>query len=462
MGVVYLARDLGLDRYVALKILAPELAENETFRDRFIRESRLAASLDHAEHHPDLRGGRGRRASCSSRCGTCRVATCATILAEEDAARPLPRDRPDRHPGGAGLGRGARPRAGAPRREAGQRPHHRRRGDGRPGPLLPGRLRADPADRRRCRRSRARDSSSARSPTSRPSRSRTTASTAAATSTRWRPCCSSASPGRPPFVKDSDAADDLRPPGGAAPAAVGDRLGPAGRARTPCSTGAWPRRSRIGSRPAAALIGAAREAAGFGPPSGTYLDARAPARRPHHGHGRPPVRRAIGRTDAVGTRRPRHDPAGPVAPEVRGPQPRDLVDGRRRGGARGRGVVLFLFDGGSPGPRHGASARGNALYLFETNVGVGGSPGVLKRMDLPGSASVPAWDPNTTEDFALLELTLLDLVRGRRAVQGKPSAHPQTPAGAHHGTLSHLTWATDGVHIVVRPDRSRPGRRSTR
>src|SRR5438132_2429025 len=52
MGVVYLARDLGLDRYVALKILAPELAESETFRERFIRESRLAASLDHANIVP--------------------------------------------------------------------------------------------------------------------------------------------------------------------------------------------------------------------------------------------------------------------------------------------------------------------------------------------------------------------------------------------------------------------------
>src|SRR5207249_1162054 len=52
MGVVYLARDLGLDRYVALKILAPGLAESETFRERFIRESRLAASLDHANIVP--------------------------------------------------------------------------------------------------------------------------------------------------------------------------------------------------------------------------------------------------------------------------------------------------------------------------------------------------------------------------------------------------------------------------
>jgi streptogramin lyase len=47
MGVVYRAHDLALDRPVALKILAPELAADEAFRDRFLRESRLAASIDH-------------------------------------------------------------------------------------------------------------------------------------------------------------------------------------------------------------------------------------------------------------------------------------------------------------------------------------------------------------------------------------------------------------------------------
>ncbi len=47
MGVVYRARELALDRNVALKLLAPELAEDARFRDRFLRESRLAASLDH-------------------------------------------------------------------------------------------------------------------------------------------------------------------------------------------------------------------------------------------------------------------------------------------------------------------------------------------------------------------------------------------------------------------------------
>jgi tRNA A-37 threonylcarbamoyl transferase component Bud32 len=47
MSVVYRADDLRLKRNVALKLLAPELAEDERFRERFLRESQLAASLDH-------------------------------------------------------------------------------------------------------------------------------------------------------------------------------------------------------------------------------------------------------------------------------------------------------------------------------------------------------------------------------------------------------------------------------
>jgi ABC-type branched-subunit amino acid transport system substrate-binding protein/tRNA A-37 threonylcarbamoyl transferase component Bud32 len=47
MGVVYRATDLALERRVALKLIAPELADDERFRGRFLKESRLAASLDH-------------------------------------------------------------------------------------------------------------------------------------------------------------------------------------------------------------------------------------------------------------------------------------------------------------------------------------------------------------------------------------------------------------------------------
>src|SRR5689334_19554488 len=47
MGEVYRAVDERLDRPVALKVLAQALAEDERFRARMLRESRLAASLDH-------------------------------------------------------------------------------------------------------------------------------------------------------------------------------------------------------------------------------------------------------------------------------------------------------------------------------------------------------------------------------------------------------------------------------
>jgi peptide/nickel transport system substrate-binding protein len=48
MSTVYRAKDLRLGRRVALKFLAPELAQDARFRERFLTESRLAASIDHA------------------------------------------------------------------------------------------------------------------------------------------------------------------------------------------------------------------------------------------------------------------------------------------------------------------------------------------------------------------------------------------------------------------------------
>jgi DNA-binding beta-propeller fold protein YncE len=47
MGVVYRATHLGLERPVALKVIARELAGRDDFRERFLRESRIAAGLDH-------------------------------------------------------------------------------------------------------------------------------------------------------------------------------------------------------------------------------------------------------------------------------------------------------------------------------------------------------------------------------------------------------------------------------
>src|SRR5687768_7031888 len=50
MGVVYLADQEALGREVAVKVIAPAFARDAGFRQRFERESRLAASL----HHPSL------------------------------------------------------------------------------------------------------------------------------------------------------------------------------------------------------------------------------------------------------------------------------------------------------------------------------------------------------------------------------------------------------------------------
>ncbi len=47
MGTVHLARDTRLGRHVALKLLPPELAGDVQFRERFLREQRIAASIEH-------------------------------------------------------------------------------------------------------------------------------------------------------------------------------------------------------------------------------------------------------------------------------------------------------------------------------------------------------------------------------------------------------------------------------
>ena len=64
MSVVYRAHDLALDRKVALKLLAPELAEDERFRSRFLRESRVAASLDHPNVIPIYEAGEAEGLLC--------------------------------------------------------------------------------------------------------------------------------------------------------------------------------------------------------------------------------------------------------------------------------------------------------------------------------------------------------------------------------------------------------------
>jgi DNA-binding beta-propeller fold protein YncE len=57
MGVVYLAYDPRLKRNVALKLLAPALAEDASFRERFLQESELAAGFDHPNIVPVYEAG---------------------------------------------------------------------------------------------------------------------------------------------------------------------------------------------------------------------------------------------------------------------------------------------------------------------------------------------------------------------------------------------------------------------
>jgi len=62
MGAVYLAQDLQLQRLVAIKVLPPELAVRPELRERFLRETRVAAGFSHpnivavhaVEEHPQL------------------------------------------------------------------------------------------------------------------------------------------------------------------------------------------------------------------------------------------------------------------------------------------------------------------------------------------------------------------------------------------------------------------------
>ena len=49
--------EIRLERRVALKVLAPELARDERFRERFLRESRLAAALEHPDIVPIYAAG---------------------------------------------------------------------------------------------------------------------------------------------------------------------------------------------------------------------------------------------------------------------------------------------------------------------------------------------------------------------------------------------------------------------
>ncbi|HEY2852038.1 MAG TPA: serine/threonine-protein kinase [Gemmatimonadaceae bacterium] len=55
MGAVFLARDVRLDRFVAIKVLPPHLAAESDLRELFLREARTAARLSHPNIVPVFR-----------------------------------------------------------------------------------------------------------------------------------------------------------------------------------------------------------------------------------------------------------------------------------------------------------------------------------------------------------------------------------------------------------------------
>ena len=57
MGIVYRATDVLLERLVALKLIAPELAQDPSFRTRFLREVKSVLSINHPNVIPVYNAG---------------------------------------------------------------------------------------------------------------------------------------------------------------------------------------------------------------------------------------------------------------------------------------------------------------------------------------------------------------------------------------------------------------------
>src|SRR3954470_7324170 len=124
MGVVYRATQLALERTVALKVIAPGLLEVESVRRRFVRESKVAASLDHPNVIPMYYAGEERGV--------------AYIAMRYVGGRRRPQPGPPRRAPGA---RARRARGGADRRRAGRRPRRRARAPRRQAGQRPARPR---------------------------------------------------------------------------------------------------------------------------------------------------------------------------------------------------------------------------------------------------------------------------------------------------------------------------------
>ena len=109
MGVVYRARHLALDREEALKVISPALSTDRRFRERFQRESRLAASLEHPNVVPVDHAGDEQGTLYLSM----RLVEGSDLRTVVEAEGPLDPARVARLVGGVAAGPRRRPRSAA-------------------------------------------------------------------------------------------------------------------------------------------------------------------------------------------------------------------------------------------------------------------------------------------------------------------------------------------------------------
>ena len=94
MGIVYLARDVQLDRDVAIKVLPTHLARQAASRERFLREARMAAGLSHPHFVPIHRVGEASLPAANDAAGTRFVFFVMSYVAGETLGERLRREGP--------------------------------------------------------------------------------------------------------------------------------------------------------------------------------------------------------------------------------------------------------------------------------------------------------------------------------------------------------------------------------
>jgi serine/threonine-protein kinase len=87
-GAVYTAHDSALDRTVAIKVLHPELAHDERFRERFLHESHLAAAIEHPHIVPIHAAGETDSGAVYTVMRHVAAGDLATLIAREGPLAP--------------------------------------------------------------------------------------------------------------------------------------------------------------------------------------------------------------------------------------------------------------------------------------------------------------------------------------------------------------------------------------